>query len=124
MRGPASLFAADWWWDEDYYVATTHGRVMWECVRLTSGGDSVRLARLDNKQLRGFVRYVKPGTQMRLVEKNPKDGTKIHPCNCNSHNGGQCYNCLNGFHRGCDGKPKCKCRNARIVGLRIVAKTA
>ena len=27
----------------------------------------------------------------------------FHPCGCTDYNGGQCYNCLNGFHAGCDG---------------------
>jgi hypothetical protein len=45
---------------------------------------------------------------------------KIHPCNCREYNDGQCYNCLNGAHRLCEGK--CKKKNARQVGLMITWK--
>ncbi len=76
-RLSAAKLAGDWWWDEEYYAATEQGRVLWECVRMT-GGDSIRLSRLDNKQLRGFVRYVKPETKMRLVAKTPNE--KLSDC--------------------------------------------
>jgi hypothetical protein len=48
----------------------------------------------------------------------------IHPCTCTYYNGGQCYNCLNGAHELCDGKDKKKCKkkNAKQIGLRIVIK--
>jgi hypothetical protein len=47
-----------------------------------------------------------------------QDVVMPHSCDCKNYNGGQCYNCLNGFHRGCDGR--CKKPNARRMGLRIV----
>lgn len=46
----------------------------------------------------------------------------IHPCQCTDYNGGQCYNCLNGFHAGC-GK-RCKTKNAKVMGVRILFRSA
>jgi hypothetical protein len=50
----------------------------------------------------------------------------IHPCKCTAGgNGGQqCYNCLNGAHDICSGKPKCKSVRAKQVGMMIVVKTS
>lgn len=46
----------------------------------------------------------------------------IHPCRCTDYNGGQCYNCLNGFHRGC--AKRCKTNNAKQMGVMIVARSS
>lgn len=44
----------------------------------------------------------------------------VHPCDCTAGNGEQCYNCLNGFHEGCD--HGCKQSNSKQLGLPIVVK--
>ena len=46
---------------------------------------------------------------------------EIHPCRCTDYNGGQCYNCLNGFHKGC--AKRCRTKNAKVMGLRIVVRS-
>ena len=52
------------------------------------------------------------------------DLTKVHPCSCTNYNGGACYNCLNGYHPGCNGKGKkaCKKKASKQLGLRMVFK--
>lgn len=33
-----------------------------------------------------------------------------------------CYNCLNGFHTGCNRKPKCRKADAKEFGMKIIIK--
>lgn len=47
--------------------------------------------------------------------------TMLHPCQCTSYNGGQCYNCLNGAHDICD--DGCKTVRSKQVGVAIVVTT-
>jgi hypothetical protein len=55
---------------------------------------------------------------------NKKKPILIHPCQCIDYNRDQCYNCLNGAHDICEarGKKRCKKRQAKQVGLRLVFK--
>lgn len=46
-----------------------------------------------------------------FYSQNLKTVTMIHPCKCK-----------NGFHRGCDGRPKCRARNSKQFGLKLVFK--
>ena len=55
-----------------------------------------------------------------LAKSQEIDLSKLHPCKCTAYNGGACYNCINGFHKGCD--HGCKTKNSKHMGLRIVCK--
>lgn len=51
--------------------------------------------------------------------------TQLHSCTCTNYNGEQCYNCLNGFHKGCSGKGKNKCKkeDAKQMGVKLIFKS-
>jgi hypothetical protein len=57
------------------------------------------------------------------VRFKPERPQMIHPCDCTSYNGGQCYNCLNGFHSHCEGKKKCETKDSKSLGLKLTWKS-
>ena len=42
-----------------------------------------------------------------MKTKRRKVQGEFYPCTCDDYNGGQCYNCLNGAHRICEGEKPC-----------------
>lgn len=46
----------------------------------------------------------------------------LHPCDCTGYNGGQCYNCLNGFHVGCPFHCTGSQEPLRVRGMRQIQK--
>lgn len=56
----------------------------------------------------------------KIMKKNEKINGKYHPCNCTDYNGSQCYNCLNGFHKGCSSK--CNKKNSKQMGVILIFK--
>lgn len=69
VKAPAAYWAGEWWWDEDYFLTTLHGRVKWETCSYTSKGWLIRLMRLDNTKERAFRRYVHRDTILKRVPK-------------------------------------------------------
>lgn len=68
--------------------------------------------------------YLRRSKSKRDKSKVKAKNVQIHPCNCTDYNGGQCYNCLNGAHSMCQAKKKCKKRNSKFLGVRIVFKSS
>lgn len=69
VKAPAHWWAGEWWWDENYFLTTLHGRVKWETCSYTSKGWLIRLMRLDNAKGRAFRRYVHRDTILQRVPK-------------------------------------------------------
>jgi hypothetical protein len=57
--------------------------------------------------------------------KRRKVNGKFHPCTCDSYNGDQCYNCLNGAHNICEGETKCNRSRKKQgnVGVNLIFKS-